>query len=81
MHGITEGEYLGLVISPPRAIVSSYPYYFLAVVIQDYKPSSPVALLRATVKLDMNIGSLDEPGADRKMNWSLQGGFGGLHVV
>ena len=81
MHGITEGEYLGLVICPPRAVISSYPNYFPVIMVQDNKPSSPVALLRATVKLDMNIGSFDKPGADWEVNWPLQGGFGGLYVI
>ena len=64
MHGITEGEYLGLVIGSPRAVIASYPNYFPVIVVQDNEPSSSVALLGATVELDMNMGSLDEPGTD-----------------
>ena len=81
MHGITEGKYLGLVIGPPMAVILSYPNYFPVIMVQDDKPSSSVALLRATVNLDMNIGSFDKPGTDWKVNWPSQGGFGGLHVV
>ena len=64
MHGITEGEYLGLVICPPRAIISPHANYFPVIMVQAKEPSSPVALLRATVKLDMNIGSFDKPGTE-----------------
>jgi len=64
LNGITEGEYLGLVICPPRAVISSYPNYFPVIMVQDDAPSSFVVLLRATVKLDMNIGPFDEPGTD-----------------
>jgi hypothetical protein len=80
LHGVTEGEYLGLVIRPPGAIVPSYPHNLLMIMIQDDEPSRSMALLRATIELDMKVGTFDEPGADGKMKGPLQGGFGGLHI-
>jgi hypothetical protein len=62
LQGITECKGFGFVVRPPRAIVSSNAYYFLVVVIQDHEPTSAVAILGATVELDMDMGSFGETG-------------------
>ena len=60
MHGVAEGKYPSFVVCPPRVIISPYSYYFLAIVIQDYKSASSVTILGATIKLDVNVGSFDK---------------------
>ena len=80
MHGVAEGKYPSFVVCPPRVIISPYSYYFLAIVIQDYKPSSSVAILGVTVKLDIKVGSFDKTGTSGEVNRPLQGSFSGLCV-
>ena len=80
LQGVSECECFGFVVRPPRAIVSSNAYYFLVVVIQDHEPTSAVAILGATVELDMNVGSFGESGTDWEVNRLTQRGFSGLHI-
>ena len=80
LNGISQGKGFGFVVSASGAIVASGTQHFLVAVIQDNKSTSPMSILRSSVELDVDVGTLDKSGSDWKMNGLLQGGFGGLHV-
>lgn len=80
LQGVSECECFGFVVRPPWAIVSSNAHYFLVVVIQDHEPTGAMAILGASVELDVNMGSFGETGTNWEVNWLAQRGFSGLHI-
>jgi hypothetical protein len=79
LYGISQGKGFSFIVRAAGAIVAAGPQHFLVAMVQDNKSTCPVSILRSSVELNVDVGTLDESGSDWEMNRLLQGGFGGLH--
>ena len=64
MYGISQGKGFGFVVSPARAVIAAGPEDLLQAVVQDYKPTGSMSILRSTVELYVDMGARGKSSSD-----------------
>ena len=64
MYGISQGKGFGFVVGPAGAIVAAGPEDLLQAVVQDYKSTGSMSILRSTVELYVDMGARGKSSSD-----------------
>jgi hypothetical protein len=64
LYGISQGKGFGFVVSPARAVIAAGPEDLLQAVVQDYKSTGSMSILRSTVELYVDMRARGESSPD-----------------
>mgnify|MGYP003390003671 CR=1 FL=1 len=64
MYGISQGKGFSFIVRAAGAIVAAGPQHFLVVMVQDYKSTGSMSILRSTVELYVDMRARGESSPD-----------------